>query len=223
VKEILESTGGQGSLAASVAYRNATLWQPQQRTLQAFVSRTLTDTVFKGFGVFDYAGDTGKAFLTRFRAEPRAVTFSTSSDAGIYQHELHIPQALVLNWVGQALLAPRYGEIIGNEAMARYVLNAVSAAEKNYKQSKGQYGTLDDLVKSNMLPGFFREQKAYNFEVTLSGESFSATATPAEYGPKGKHSFFIDSSGVLRSGDLNGRRATASEPPVAGDTLGGIF
>jgi hypothetical protein len=216
VKEVLESRTGQ-SLGSSNLYRSATLWQPQPRTAQVYLSQALTDTIFtQGTTVFDYAGDTGKAFVTRFRAEPRPISFSLTNDGNTQQHELHVPVAAILNWIGETTFASKYAEIIGNESTARSGVTAIAGAEKSYKESKGQghYGTLEELIKSEVLPTYFQELKQYKFQLTVSGEDFEATATPVEYGSKGRSSFFMDQSGVLRGGDLGGRRANASDPIV---------
>jgi hypothetical protein len=216
VKEVLESRSGQ-SLGSSNAYRGATFWQPEPRTAQVYLSQSLVDTIFtQGTTIFDYAGDTGKAFLTRFHAEPRPVSFSLTNDGNTQQHELHVPVAAILNWIGETTFASKYAEIIGNESTARYALTAIASAEKSYKETKGQgqYGTLEELIKSEILPTYFQELKQYKFELTISGEDFEATATPVEYGSKGRSSFFLDQSGTLRGGDLGGRPASASDPIV---------
>jgi hypothetical protein len=214
VKEVLEARANQQVLAGSPKFRDSVAWQPLQRTAQAYVSQDFADNSFtQGTRVFDYAGDPGKAFVARFRAEPRPVSFSLSSDGGTQQHELHVPQSLILNLLGQFSIASKYSEIISNETMATYTLMHIANAEKIYKADKGQghYGTLDDLTKANLMSDYFQQFKQYKFELTISGESFEGTATPIEYGAKARHSFFIDDTETLRGGDLGGRRATVSD------------
>ncbi len=225
VKEVIESTGGL-SLAASNNYRNATAWQPQPRTAQIYTSQALVDSAFtQGTTVFDYAGDEGRAFVTRFKAEPRPISSSLSNDGQTQQHELHVPLASILNWIGEVTIATKYAEVIGNEQTAQFAVLAIANAENTYKQGQGtgQYGTLDDLIKSKVLSAYFQDLKAYRFELSTSGDNFEATATPVEYGQKGKHSFFADQTGILRGGDLGGRRAGPSDPVIQMGRRGGLF
>jgi len=54
------------------------------------------------------------------------------------------------------------------------------------------------------------------FSSSLSSEAhYEVLATPIEYGPGGKRSFYLDSSGVLRGGDKQGANATAEDPRVS--------
>jgi len=164
VKEVIESSGGL-SLAASNNYRNATAWQPQPRTAQIYTSQALVDSAFtQGTMVFDYAGDEGRAFVTRFKAEPRPISFSLSNDGQTQQHELHVPVAAILNWIGEVTIATKYAEVIGNEQTAQFAVLAIANAENTYKQGQGtgQFGTLDDLIKSKVLSAYFQDLKAYS-------------------------------------------------------------
>jgi hypothetical protein len=226
VRRIVEARDKQQILASSNAYRNSIIWQPQQRIAQVYLSQEMVDAFFKfESSVFDYAGDTGKAFQSRFRIEPRPVTFAMSNDGSALQHELHIPASTLLSTIAGSAISSKYREIINNEMQAKFALMTIASTELAYKEGKGQgsYGTLDDLVKMHAIPTYYQQQKAYKFEVTLSSDGFEATATPVEYGEKSKHSFFIDKSGQLRGGDLGGRRATESEPAMQAFSGGSSF
>jgi hypothetical protein len=226
VRRIIEARDKQQILASSNVYRNSVIWQPQQRIAQIYLSQEMVDAFFKfESSVFDYAGDTGKAFQSRFRIEPRPVTFAMSNDGSALQHELHIPASTLLSTIAGSAISSKYREIINNEMQAKFALMTIASTELAYKEGKGQgsYGTLDDLVKMHAIPTYYQQQKAYKFEVTLSSDGFEATATPVEYGEKSKHSFFIDKSGQLRGGDLGGRRATESEPAMQAFSGGSSF
>jgi hypothetical protein len=55
----------------------------------------------------------------------------------------------------------------------------------------------------------------YRFNLTVpKPDSFIAVAVPLDYGQSGIYSFYIDATGVLRSADKGGGRASAEDPPL---------
>ena len=103
-----------------------------------------------------------------------------------------------------------------NEMIAIGNLQAVAAAEGSYKTTAGDgaYGTLDELVKQNLLAKDIIEKDGYKIDLTASRDQFEAVAIPLDYGKTGKRSFFIDKSGVVRGDDHGGGRATIADKPV---------
>jgi hypothetical protein len=104
------------------------------------------------------------------------------------------------------------------EATIIMLLRNITTAELNYMQTSGQYATLEELVDKNLIDSSFAggERSGYRFQVEpKSGTSgFEATAIPVKYGVTGKSSFYVDESGVIRSADKEGEKATSDDPQV---------
>ena len=103
-----------------------------------------------------------------------------------------------------------------NEAIAQSALRTIHSAEATYLATKGEgnYGTLEQLLEQSLVYKDFLQQHGYKIELTVSGSRFEATAVPQEYGKTGRLSFFMDETGVLRSGDHGGGAATVADKPV---------
>jgi hypothetical protein len=55
-------------------------------------------------------------------------------------------------------------------------LNAIAQAERAYQAQNGSYATLDELISSGALQMGRRTRDGYTYEVTVSGNGFTATA-----------------------------------------------
>ena len=83
-----------------------------------------------------------------------------------------------------------------HENEAHKMLDRLSKAEMAYAlQNGGAYADIDALVQAGLLPDDIKtsDSTGYSYALTLSGEkkTYSATATPAEYGKSGKLSFML--------------------------------
>lgn len=122
-----------------------------------------------------------------------------------------------------------------NEASAAAACKTIAAAQTDYHNNTTPHSYAEDLsllstgfnaggvafIDSNLGQGL---KHGYNFEVTagspilLPGEIYesfqvwSATAWPIVYGGTGVRSFYIDETGVIRSGDLGGTQGTFEMP-----------
>ena len=111
-----------------------------------------------------------------------------------------------------------------NEAAAMYSLRQIHNAEVTYHARKGNryYGTLNDLQSESLIPPELASgtKSGYRFKVEAikdggdGSAEFAATAVPTEYQSSGRHSFFIDETGVLRAEDIHGLEASRFAPPV---------
>jgi len=126
-------------------------------------------------------------------------------------------------------------EVVAREIRAVGFLRQIAAAAETYQKGFGvfperlaqlgppatQLGASPDaadLIDSELAAGT-KENYRFQFRSFSSSlnpeEHYEILATPIEYGPGGKRSFFLDSSGVLRGGDKHGASATVSDPRVS--------
>jgi len=139
---------------------------------------------------------------------------------------LNVPE-LAKQWAAQ--------EIAAREIRAVGFLRQIASAAETYQRGFGSYPEeLDqlgppppqvgaspaaaDLIDSELAAGT-KENYRFQYRSFSSSQDpdqhFEILATPIEYGPGGKRSFFLDSSGVLRGGDKLGASATALDPRVS--------
>jgi hypothetical protein len=76
-------------------------------------------------------------------------------------------------------------------------------------QHGGAYADFPALIQAGMLSGDAIDPKlsGYTFRITVSkdGKSFIATAEPTRHGKTGKLSFWMDQTGLIKSGDASGK------------------
>ena len=95
---------------------------------------------------------------------------------------------------------------------AKAMLNRISKAQIAFStQNQGKFGEIPALIESGFLPDDVKtsESTGYVYAVTLTEDktTYSATATPAEYGKSGKLSFLVrlsDAKSPLLSAKDNG-------------------
>jgi hypothetical protein len=138
---------------------------------------------------------------------------------------LNVPE-IAKQWAAQ--------EIVGREIRAVGFLRQLATAAETYRRGFGTFPetlaqlgppapqvgaspNAADLIDSELATG---TKENYRFEYRAfssslnSDEHYELLATPIEYGPSGKRSFYLDSSGIVRGGDKHGAAATASDPRV---------
>ncbi|MGD0091200.1 MAG: hypothetical protein ABSE73_14885 [Planctomycetota bacterium] len=88
---------------------------------------------------------------------------------------------------------------VREEAMARYFLETVAVYEREYKRKCGHYGSLEDLKKQGLecSPPDDPYTAKYSFEVTVQGDTFTATAHRKER-PKTRSSFIVGQDGEVK-------------------------
>jgi len=95
---------------------------------------------------------------------------------------------------------------------AESMLRRIAKGQLVYSaQNQGVYTDLRTLVAQGLVPDDSTSSTStgYNYAISLGSDrrSFSATATPAEYGKSGRLSFLLDNTGVS-SRDNGGRPLT---------------
>jgi hypothetical protein len=216
-RHVVESYLKGETLAADSNFKNYTRWQPRQILGQVYVSPVLSDTYRSWFSnPNSQISDEARGFLTHLgTTASQPITYSLSNDGLGALHELHVPKSFLLMTVASIASSGNPPETVRNERAAMGTLWQISYAQSNYKEQKGgSYGSLEELVKAELLQEDTFKADNYKFSMTLTPEGFEVSAVPVEYGKTGKLSFFIDQSGVMRGGDHAGTAATASDDPV---------
>lgn len=116
------------------------------------------------------------------------------------------------------------GDVAANEESAIKALRSIHTAETTFKekQGAGQYGSLEQLNKLQLLEGARDafKQNGYDFEVKLQAgrgdtpAAYAVNAVPRAYGVSGRRSFYIDQTGALRGADKEGGPADATDPVI---------
>lgn len=135
---------------------------------------------------------------------------------------LNVPE-LAKEWAAQ--------ETVGRELRAVAAMRQIAAAAETYRRGFGavpetlaQLGPAPkegaspeaaNLIDVELAAGT-KDNYSFRYRVYSSsreGEArYQIIATPVQYGPGGKRSFYLDSSGVLRGGDKNGDVAGPDDP-----------
>ena len=218
VRHVVDSYLNHETLGSESHFRNYTRWQPRQLLAQVYVSPALMDS-YSSFAktldssITDQLGD----LLSRLSPTSEPVTYALSNEGLGPLHELRIPKNLAMLMIAGIFGASSQSPPPGmNEAMAKDALRTVASAEATYQatEGNGSYGSMDQLITKGLVSKDLFERYGYRIEVTASGKTFEARATPLEYGKSGKISFFVDESGVIRGGDKGGGPATLADGPV---------
>lgn len=217
VRRVIDAHLNHQTLSGNNAFRNSRRWQPKQILGEFYVSPALMEgyheAVRKQAPTMDPAM---RDLLMALTPSSEAITYALSNEGLGNQHELHLPKNLIITMVATISSATKNPPPEVNEMIASGTLLLIANAQSTYKETagKGSYGTLDKLIEQKLVQRDMLEKYGYKIDVTVSGESFEAVATPLEYGKTGKRSFFVDQSGVVRGDDKGGGPATIADKPV---------
>lgn len=203
------------TLSADPHFRNSTRWQPRLVQGQAYISPAMAETYKAWANSRDYLSEDARNLVARLTANPQPISYSLSNDGLGSLHEVRVPRSIVSLAVAGLASSENPPETARNERAAMAVLWQIAYAERQYKEKTGTgYGSIEQLIASQVLNKENIETAGYKIDVRLVGEGFEITAVPAEYGKTGKLSFFLDQSGVVRGADHGGAAATASDQPI---------
>lgn len=220
IRRVADANANRQTLSSNNAFRNARHWQPRQTLGEIYVSPALMEgyqeQVGKQAGMLD---QTMRDFLMRLSPKSSAITYALSHDGLGAQHELHLPKNLILAMVASTsatMSAMKQGSPEMNEMIAISGLQMIFHGEENYKSTagNGSYGSIDELVEKKLVAKDMFEKYGYKYDLTVSGQAFTAVATPVEYGKTGKRSFFVDQTGIVRGDDHGGGPATSADKPA---------
>lgn len=212
-RRVVDSYLNNETLSSNTHYRNFTRWQSRQVLGQVYVAPSLVEQVTLGKPT---PGDKLHEFLSRLNPVIDPLTYSLTNDGVGHLHELHVPKNLLQLIVAGATSEIGNEPIKTNESTAQSTLRTLFSAQATFQatQGNGSYGTLEELISTNLVSKESLERSEYRIELSVAGSKFSATAVPLNYGATGRLSYFIDETGVLRAGDHGGGGATLSDPPI---------
>lgn len=215
VRHLLEARAKDQTLMTSSDFHSYMQWQPRETVAQLYVSASVLKGVFKKpQPVSDRYDEETKQFLARFDFDPEPITYAATSDVAGPLYELRIPKNLLIKILAEITVEEIMVRGPRNEIAARNFLSMLNESEKQYRTEHGRFGTLEEVREKaggeKVFQSFF-DMIGYKLEFTLSGDRYTATATPVEYGKGGKISFYTDNSGAIRGGDHGGRPATAAD------------
>lgn len=217
VRHVIDSYDSGQTLSSSTRFRDSVAWQEHQRLAFGYVSEAIMTKWVESIRK-TAEGSTDPvtlAALAQLDVPPLAASYAATDKGDALQHELRLPVGLARIFAASTVISIKEGPVIGNEAYAGYALNRIHSAQSAFKAGKGngRYGTLEELYAAKLLDkNDVNSNDAYAVELRVSGDKFTATATPKNYGTGGRRSFFIDETGHLRAANHKGEPATADDP-----------
>ena len=214
-RHVVDSYLKGATLASDPQFRNYTRWQPHEVQGQVYVSAAFMED-YKSWANNPDArvSDEARAFFMRVTATGQPITYSFSNDGLGTVHELHIPKNVLLVAIGTIATSENPPPTLANERAAMSALWTISYGEEQHKQKNSTYASLEELIAAQMVAPNLLSNGTYKFEFAITGDGYSVSAVPTEYGKTGKLSFFLDQRGEIRGGDHGGAPASASDPVV---------
>jgi hypothetical protein len=214
VKRCVASYLAGETLSSSSFFRNASRWQSRQVQAQVYMAPVLVQRY--GLGGANSVNEKAAELLAHVNLPIEPLTYSLSNEGSGPLHELHVPRNLLLLTLASISNDAKTAPVKGNEAAVINELRTLVLAEADYAPDTedGHYGTLDELVKAELMSKEPLERFGYKLELTVSANKFQATAVPIEYGKSGNFSYFVDESGIMRGADHGGGPATIADPPI---------
>jgi hypothetical protein len=216
-RHVVDSYLKNETLSSDAQFKNYTRWQPRQLQAQVYISPALMES-YKSWASepTTLISDQTREFLSRISLMSQPVTYSLSNDGLGTLHELHIPKSLVLMAVAGISEGSNPSPIVANERATMGAMYMIGHAQSQYQSGKGagSFGTMEQLLAEGSIPKEMLEGHGYKIDLTVTGNKFTATAVPVEYGKTGKNSYYVDESKVLRGADHGGATATVNDKPV---------
>jgi hypothetical protein len=218
MRRVADAYNSGQTLAGSERFREPTSWQSRQAVGQVYVA----NAILKGMladatkSIDDIDDPALRAYLMRLDPEPGAITHLATRDTDGLMHELRLPKNLLSLFTASQLVSQKLSTIRGNESTAQWKLRLINEAQNSHKESKGRYGTLEELTAAKLLDDVYAsvETHGYDIKLSVSGDRFEATATPTGYPKLGRRSYYIDQTGSLRGADTGGKPASESSPII---------
>lgn len=116
-------------------------------------------------------------------------------------------------------LEPGLGNVpAANEGIREQIvidqLRTLKRAEDLYFAQHGKYGSMEDLKQSGAI-NISPQGLGYTIDLTTTDDGYQIIAVPQLYGPKGRRSFYLDQTGVIRGDDHQGGAASSDDPEVS--------
>jgi hypothetical protein len=219
MRRVTDAYNNGATLANDEGFRDATAWQSKQTVGQVFIANAMMKSVFAEVtaSVNEIDDPATRAYLMRLDPNPGAITHVATRESDGLMHELRLPKNLLSFLTASTLVSQKLSTIRNNESEAQWKLQMLHNAQESYKAKEGRFGTLAELEAGKVMNDDFlrhtlSDAQGYEIKVSVSGDTFEATATPTGYPKLGRRSYYIDQTGSLRGADLGGKPASASTP-----------
>jgi hypothetical protein len=126
-------------------------------------------------------------------------------------YELRLPKGFVSMLLAGLNSNESRATMMRNESTALMVLSNIQEAQSIYRNEKGRFATLEELVEAGLLTKEELDGFGYRFDIGAAGGRYEALATPTEYKKTGQRSFYMDDTGMIRGGDHGGQPATSAD------------
>lgn len=217
IRKVVDSYRAKETLGANGDYRAYSRWQPRQVLGQLYVAPAAAKS-YAGVPIdlLPLMSDNLSEFLSRMSPIMEPITYALSNEGLGPLHEIHFPKNFVMMLIAGLAVGSKETPMLTNEMATRGALRSIASAQESYRATRqdNQYASLDELIAQGLVEKNMVQDYGYSITVTVSGNAFTATATPTEYGKTGRNSFFMDESGVLRGGDHGGAPATVGDSPI---------
>ena len=218
MRRVVNAIATNQTLAATKDYHDYMRWQPRQTLAQVYVSGAVIKGIYDGARQSaESLDDDIKQFFSEFPFVAEPITYSATSDATGPVYELRLPKGFIAMMLAQLNSSERRAQLFRNEHAAMLVLENIKEAQSIYRNEKGRYATIEELMEAGVLEKEGLDGYGYKFDIRVAGGRYEALATPTEYAKTGMRSFYMDESGVLKAGDHGGRPATSADKPLSGN------
>ena len=130
-----------------------------------------------------------------------------------------VPMGIIAAIAIPNLLASRRA---ANEGATIQSIRTIHSGEATFQSLHGKFATLDELGEAQLIrPELATGMRSgYKFRIDVSPrdvlrpDGFAVVVTPVDYPMSGRRSFYLDETGVIRGGDLQGADAKKEDPPL---------
>ncbi|HEY1404406.1 MAG TPA: hypothetical protein VGB05_09790, partial [Pyrinomonadaceae bacterium] len=221
MRHVAEAYNNGETLANTTRFRDSTSWQSGQAIGQVYVANEMLKSMFDDVikSIDDIDDPAMRAHLMRLDPNPGSITHLATREPDGLMHEIRLPKNLLSLFTASQIVSQKLMTLRSNEGMAIGRLSGLHLAQIEYKTSKGNYGTLEELKAAKVgLFNYTSEDVAnsggYEIKVNVSGDKYEITATPTGYPKLGRRSFYIDQTGTMRGADTGGKPASESTPII---------
>jgi hypothetical protein len=219
IKRVIDTSSGAASMTIEEKYRRAMSRLTESANAQIYLGPRyfldLLDAFQQG-----WSGRSASQVLPSLSPSfPATLAAEIENDGQVLKLTALSPVG-VLGLIATSMVGDRLrSRTIANEAEALNNVRQIVEAQRAYAAAHGFYGSLEELGAAKLTIFDFKKLSsggAYRYRVKVKADKrgYEATATPADYGPSARLSFYTDTSGRIRRADKNGAEATSSDEMI---------
>ncbi len=220
IKRIIDTRSGAPSMTIEEKYRRAMSRLPESANARIYLDPRyfldLLDAFQQG-----WSGKSGSHVLPALSPSfPTTLAAEIENDGQVLRVNALSPVG-VLGLIATSMVGDHLRtRTASNEAQALYCVRQIVEAERAYAAThNGLYASIEELSASKPTAFDFKKlsgEGTYRYRVMVKAarRGYEAMATPRDYGPQARLSFYADASGRIRRADKNGADATASDEMI---------